>query len=895
MRWLALAAAVVAGWIGCPVVAQAIDPRVLETLQQSIGASQAGAQGAAAPRDAAPASGVDTQSSLPQQRVDTPEEQDLRRAQARRDLAELYEPSAIEADFRARLKDPTLRQFGYDYFRAAPPPTGVRTGAIGDDYILGIGDEVTVAFRGATNDSRTARVDRDGQLIVGQLRPIPAAGRSLGAVKAQIAAETRSTLLATDVFVSVGAVRSVSVFVGGEVERPGQFSLTSVSDIATALSQAGGIRRTGSLRSVRLVRGGTTRLVDLYGLLGIGSTPVIRLQDGDRIIVPVIGQTIAVTGAVARPAIYEVRGPIDAATALSYAGGPVRARGAEIVISRIDGAGVETFLRGAGKTTRVEGGDAVIVFAGTPGGAAGRVALSGFVDNPGPRPLAAAPTIAELVGPPDYLRNGTYQTAAILKRVDAATGARVLEMVPLARELRGAAGILLRNQDELVILGRDDIAFLNSAPVRAIVVGQPNPLPQCRSLDRLSSLVRDTEAARFTAVTRGNLVVRDAAGSATLASSANQLGAGVRNTESLRRSDLADDVSAEAGPCSPLFEKEPDLLPFLLEHAISVGGSVRQPGAFPVAGTTDARDLLVIAEGLVTGVTGVTLDVNRAGAPAVERISLDAGETALRTTLLEPGDDIRFNGQPPAFEGAGVVLSGEVVKPGLYAIRKGETLSQLLARAGGLTEYAYAYGAIFTRQSVKEAEQEGYRRTARELNNSLLAITSRSQGRGTEGLEGAAALIQLIAGAEATGRVVVEADPRVLALRPDLDTVLQPGDSLFIPKRPNYVLVLGDLLNPGAQQFVAGKSAPEYLNGAGGTLSTADEGRTYLVLPNGTAQPVRSRGWGATARVTPPPGSTVVVPKNIDPLYKLSVFRDVATIFGQLAISAATIGVLANN
>jgi protein involved in polysaccharide export with SLBB domain len=892
MRWLLLAAGMILFWVGHPLAAQAIDPKLLEGLQQSIGASQAAA---AASRDTAQPAPAEAPFVTPQQRVDTPEEQELRRAQALRDLDDLYRPSAIEADFRTRLADPTLRQFGYDFFRGAPPPSGVRTGAIGDDYILGIGDEVTVAFRGATNDSRTARVDRDGRLIIGQLRPITAAGRSLGAVKAQIAAETRSTLLATDVFVSVGAVRSVSVFVGGEVERPGQFSLSSVSDIATAIAQAGGIRRTGSLRSVRLVRGGSTRTVDLYGLFGIGSTPVIRLQDGDRIIVPVIGRTIAVAGAVARPAIYELRDTISAEAAIAYAGGPVRSRGADIVISRIGADGVETFIRSAGRSTVVQGGDAVIVLASTPGGAAERVVLSGHVDNPGPRPLGAVPTISALVGAPDYLRDGTYQVAAVLMRVDRATGARSMEMVPLARELRGVSAIPLRNQDELVILNRNDIAFLNSAPVRSIVLGQPNPLPQCRSLDRLSALVRDTEASRFTAVTRGNLVVRDAAGTAALASSANQLGASVRNTDTLRRSGLAEDADEPQGPCAPIFERQPDLLPFLLEHAISVGGSVRRPGAYPVSGSTEARDLLAIAEGIVAGVSGVTIDVNRAGSPGVERFDLAGGESILRTTLLEPGDDIRFNGQRAAFEGAGVLLSGEVNRPGLYAIRKGETLSQLLERAGGLTGYAYAYGAIFTRQSVKEAEQDGYRRTARELNNSLLAITARSQGRGTEGLEGAAALIQLIAGAEATGRVVVEADPRVLALRPDLDTVLEPGDSLFIPKRPNYVLVLGDLLNPGAQQFIAGKTAPEYLNGAGGTLSTADDGRTYLVLPNGTAQPIRSRGWGASARVTPPPGSTVVVPKNIDPLYKLSVFRDVATIFGQLAISAATIGVLANN
>ena len=110
--------------------------------------------------------------------------------------------------------------------------------------------------------------------------------------------------------------------------------------------------------------------------------------------------------------------------------------------------------------------------------------------------------------------------------------------------------------------------------------------------------------------------------------------------------------------------------------------------------------------------------------------------------------------------------------------------------------------------------------------------------------------------------MVVEADPRVLEIRPDLDTILEPGDSIFVPKRPNYVLALGDVNNPGALQFVAGKSAQSYLREAGGTLSTADDGRAFMVLPNGMAQPVRSSGWGGSS-ATPPPARLAANPPPI--------------------------------
>ncbi|WP_194751916.1 SLBB domain-containing protein [Thermaurantiacus tibetensis] len=820
-------------------------------------------------------------------RVDTLEEQQLRRARARAELAELYEPTPLERDFRARTGDRTLRQFGYDVLQAAPAPTGGRTGAVGDSYVLGIGDEVQVVFRGATNDSRTARVDRDGRLIIGQLRPIPAAGRTLAAVRADIQAETRATLLATDAFVSVGQVRAISVFVGGEVERPGQYQLSSLADVMTAIAQAGGVRRTGTLRQVRLVRAGGATVVDLYPFLGIGAPPALQLRDGDRIVVPVIGPTVAVTGAVARPGIYELRGSARAADVLAFAGGPLRGRGADIVVARVGSDGAERFIRGVGREAAVEAGDALFVVGLSAGGAVGRVVLDGHVDNPGPRPLATARTVADLVGPVELLRPDTYQAFAVLERVDPGTGARLFEPVNLARELRGMTATPLRGQDRLFLLSRADIAFLNSVAVRTVVLGQPNPLPQCRSLQRLATLVRDTGSLRFAAATRGSLVVREGEGQAAVAATGANLGETVRDTSRLQRG-----ADAPTG-CAPVLELEPELLAVLLENSVTVTGAVRQPGAYPIAGSATAGELLALAEGLVPGTTALSLDVTRALDAGFESVPLAAGDRAMSELRLAVGDDLRFNGRQPAFETSAVLVSGEVMRPGLYTIRKGETLSQLLARAGGLTENAYPYGAIFTRQRVRLAEQEGFRRTARELNNSLLAVTARSESRGTEGLQGAAALIQLIASAEATGRVVVEADPRVLAIRPDLDTLLEAGDSISIPKRPNYVLALGDVLNPGALQFVDGKPAEAYLRDAGGTLATADEGRAYIVFPNGLAQPIRTGLWAARTRVTPPPGSTIVVPKNIDPLYRLSVFRDVSSIIANLAVSAATVGVLA--
>ncbi len=910
-----------------PVSGQSVDPRVLQQLQGQLGVSSSttGSQlDAARTNDRAgnsATSGNGTgDAQLTGGRVDTEEEQALRREQSRQQLDKLYAPSPIEREYRDRLADPTLRQFGYDLLQSAQRGTpGTLTGSVGDGYTVGIGDDLVVQFQGGTNDSKTVRVDREGRIVVGSLPPIYAAGRSLGTVRREIEAATKRTLLGTEVFVSLGSVRAVTVFVGGEVERPGQYNLTSMSDIGAALGLAGGVRRSGSLRNVRVVRAGGGVTVDLYGLIGIGVPPAVRLQDGDRIIVPVIGDTVAVAGAVARPGIYEVRRGTTVGAVLDYAGGALRPRGNTLAISRIMPGGAEVFIRAASLSSRVEPGDAIQLVGGSAGGATGRVTLRGYVENPGPRPLLAAPTVRDLLGDVADLRFDTYLPMAVLIRRDPETAARTFVPVNLITALRSRPAVALRSDDRLYVFSRADINFLNSIPVRRIALGQPNPYPECRSLARLEALVSDTKSARFDVVTRGALVVERAGqsdvavggnlrnstrGDAAVRTGGDALAmpnSGPATDRFAAASDRSTPVFAADGTplrtgdtvsrCPAVFEEEPELLPVLIENAVAVGGAVRSPGAYPVAGSLTARDLAAVAQGTIPNVADLTLDLSHAG--NLQRIAATS-EAALTSTRVTAGDDLRFNAQQVQFENGGVLLTGEVARPGLYSIRRGEHLSELIARAGGLTTLSYPYGSVFTRRSVKEAQQEGIRRTTRELTNAFLTVSARraATSGGGDATSSAAALIQSLGSVEAVGRVVIESDPRVLALRPDLDTVLEAGDTLYVPKRPNYVLALGDVSNPGALQFIAGKTAIEYIGETGGTSKSADKRRIFLVLPDGTAQPLRDLKK-INDRILVPPGSTIVVPKDIDPLFTLDLIRDISGIFGTLIQSVATVSILA--
>ena len=240
-----------------------------------------------------------------------------------------------------------------------------------------------------------------------------------------------------------------------------------------------------------------------------------------------------------------------------------------------------------------------------------------------------------------------------------------------------------------------------------------------------------------------------------------------------------------------------------------------------------------------------------------------------------------------------MLLVGEFVRTGLYEIRRGERLSEVIARAGGLTAQAYPYGAIFTRERVKREQELGFQRAAREL-NSALAVAAVQRGVNPTAVLALQDLSGRLQSVEALGRVVIEADPTVLQVKPELDVVLEPGDRIFVPKRPNFVTVIGDVLNPSAVQFRAGATADRYIRQAGGYQSSADEDRVFVVYPNGEAEPLALSPWNFNP-VQIPPGSTIVVPKDPVPLDLITIVREGASLVSQLAVTAASLAVISRD
>jgi polysaccharide export outer membrane protein len=233
-------------------------------------------------------------------------------------------PSRLEQILSARA-GVKLQQFGYDQLGSGRSVTIAQTGAVPEDYVLGPGDQIIVTLRGQENSEFRVAVDRNGQVVLPRLSPIAAIGRSFGSFREDLAAAVHRAYVATDATVSLATVRQISVLVSGEVDNPGQRTLSGLSSVVDALLLSGGVRKTGSLRNIRIQRAGHQYTVDLYSVLtsrGGGSS--LRLADGDRILVPALGRTVAVAGLVRQPGIYELPGRqsnLPVRTLLGLAGG----------------------------------------------------------------------------------------------------------------------------------------------------------------------------------------------------------------------------------------------------------------------------------------------------------------------------------------------------------------------------------------------------------------------------------------------------------------------------------------------------------------------------------------------------------------------------------------------
>lgn len=744
--------------------------------------------------------------------------------------------SPLEGNYSRRAGQ-RLTQFGYDIFRSndvrEPAPA-----TVGDNYVLGPGDRVLVVLRGTTSRSQTYKVGDDGRLMVDDIMPVSAAGRPLGDVAREVEQEVAAKLLDTQAFVSLAGLRAVNIQVLGEVSRPGRQTLSAYGGVVDALNASGGVRKTGSLRRIQLSRSdGTQQTLDLYQLLLTGSREVdIQLKDGDRLLVPPVGATMGVAGPIKRAGIYELteKSPdITLQQALYLAGETRLPAGLRFMRVRTDKSGNEQFVSLADPDAALLS-DQDVLIAQARGDAPRRVVtVMGNVREVGRVPLDEARTLSALLSDGANIGDNTYPLMGIIERTDSKTLAK--EYVPFkpADALAGKASTPLHEGDKVKIFSETDVNKLTAIPASAT----------------------SSKAAIF---------------------------------------DSGSGRDAAADKMSPTQR-------IVQEHNVTLNGAVARPGNYPIATDTSLAELIGAAGGLAHNADKTSIEVvgtrmDDLGRREPTRDSYDITRENPARILVSAGSAVRVNPKMDLVQRDGVRISGEVARPGKYDIMRGEKLSSLIARAGGLTHEAYAPSTVFMRAAARRQEAAQFRNAAQQLEESLArAMTDQDKKKiNVDQVDMARQLANELRNAPAVGRITVQADPDVLRLHPEQDVLLEPGDEIVIPPRRQTVAVMGEVHSPVNLQFVSGKDAGEYLREAGGFTRFADQSHAFVITPNGAAHPLRVSAWNhEDTNITP--GSTIVVPRDPENYDTLQMVSGIGNILSQLAVSTAAIASIDHN
>lgn len=720
-----------------------------------------------------------------------------------------------------------LKPFGYDLFAGIATTFAPATDVpVPVEYVVGPGDTFRVQLIGNTRGNYNLVVGRDGQLNFPELGPIAVGGLRFDEARQMLEQRVTEQMIGTRASISMGELRSIRVFVLGEAELPGSYTVSGLSTITNAIFVSGGIKPIGSLRNIELKRNGqTVTRLDLYDLLLRGDTRAdVRLLPNDVIFIPPVGATVGVTGEVIRPATYELRDERTAAALLALAGGlRPTAEPALATLDRVDESRNRTVLGidiggAAGAGTAIRNGD-ILRIPGVRPTIENSISISGHVHRPGDFQFRPGMRLSDALPSLDELKPNAEQHYVLIRREQQADRRIAVFSADLAQALgqRGsAADIELAPRDRIYVFdletGRDrileplmrDLRMQSSfdEPLRQVSVGGRVKVPGQYPLEpgmRISDLIRaggslDDAAFGATAeLTRYDVVNGEARRSELLQVDIARVRAGDPSANILLQ------------PFDYLVVKElPD---WGLQEQVQLVGEVRFPGTYPIRKGETLRSVIERAGGLT--------DMAFSEGSVFTRVALKERE---RQQVID-------------------------------LTRRMETDLAQLALTAAQSTTSNVTGALAVGQSL------------------LAGLRS----------------------AEPVGRLVIDLrESSGAAPGGAADIILKDGDRLMIPRTTQEVTVIGEVQSATSHLYDPNRSRNDYIDMSGGTTQRADRGRTYVVRANGSVV-AGGAAWFSRTGVDMQPGDTVVVPLDVDRLPALPTWTSITQILYNLAVAVAAV------
>ena len=795
-------------------------------------------------------------------------------------------PSLYDLYQKVSFRTSDLKPFGEDALRAHGDQTAQLPMDLpaGPDYVVGPGDGLEIDLWGSATQPRLYRVvDREGRVSLPEVGPLPVSGRSIAEVQTAVQQALRSQFRDMSADVSLARLRTVRVYVVGDVENPGAYDISSLSTALNALVTAGGTTSGGTLRNVKHMRGDQlVEDVDVYDLLLRGVRAGVKpLESGDTLLVSPSGPRVTVEGMVRRPAIYELRDEKNLAQVLDLAGGILpTASLRHVEVERIEAHDKRTIL----SLDLPPGDDAAITkqFQAFPVRDGDRIRIRSI-----------APSTRDAV----YLEGQVLRSG----RYSYKPGMRVTDLFSSYNDLMPEPD----SYAEIVRLVPPDFHPEVESFDLAAALAKPENSPKLDPLDTVriysrydfvnvptvmvSGEVRRPGGYRTTGQVHLRDAVYEAGGvSQDAALDAAQL---IRyNPDGTLRITTVNLAKALAGdPMENLLLQPRDRL---LVHrnaqrvdppTVYVRGEVSAPGRFPLTGNLRVSDLIALSGGLKRSAFSGTADLTRYVGPDPNR-QFDGEHFKVdlaKAMSGDPADDLSLRdgdvltiSRIPGWEdrGASVTIAGEVTHAGSYGIRPGEHLSSLLARAGGFLPTAYPQAAVFERTDVRQLQektrQDLIARVQQQVANVKVSVDASPADQAAlqqAALEQRQRVLEALQSAPVTGRMVVHIplDIKKFAGSPD-DIELRAGDTLEVPKKPEFVVVGGQVYNANALTYEPRRTVGWYLSRAGGPTQLADKGGIFVIRADGSVVSGRGSDWWSRniQSVRVEPGDSIIVPEK---------------------------------
>jgi polysaccharide biosynthesis/export protein len=335
------------------------------------------------------------------------------------------------------------------------------------------------------------------------------------------------------------------------------------------------------------------------------------------------------------------------------------------------------------------------------------------------------------------------------------------------------------------------------------------------------------------------------------------------------------------------------------EEVVRINGRANVPGEYPLETNMTVRDLIRAGGGLSDAAYGGTAELTRYRVVNGDSRQTDLIKVDLAAVMradpaanirLEPFDVLSIKEVESWTDQETMIIRGQVKFPGVYSVKPGETLKSVMLRAGGLTQYAFPEGSVFTRRELREREQRELDQLANRMQNDIAFVALEgsvaNQAGAASALTVGQSLLTQLRQAKAVGRLVINL-PRLMQSAPgsQYDVVLRDGDELIVPKQRQEVTVIGEVQAVSSHLWHAGLTRDDYIAMSGGETRRADHGRIYVVRADGSVVPNAGSRWFRTANEEIKPGDTVVVPLNAEHIPALPFWAAVTQIIYNVAVA----------